>query len=200
VGYYVEWTIDASAAGPFALQFRYANGGSGDLPLQLKINGTVAAASQPFSSNGNWGNWNVLSKSVNLVAGTNKVRLTTIGSNGPNLDHLAFNCNIAGKASEQRFASTIGLPAISSDLLKVAVIPNPVEGGNAKLVLSTSSDLPINLQLIDMLGRNCKSLRFINSRSGTFDLPVNDMPPGAYTIILKQGTLSTHTRMIIGRK
>jgi uncharacterized protein YkwD len=87
-GDYIEWTVNAPAAGSFLLQFRYANGGTTNRPLKLQVNGAVVAASLSFSPTGGWTKWTLSSSSANLIAGANKIRLTTIGSNGPNVDHL----------------------------------------------------------------------------------------------------------------
>jgi hypothetical protein len=89
-GDYVEWTVHAATPGSFALQFRYANGGSTNRPLQLRVNETVVTAGLAFAPTGGWATWSVSSAMVDLVTGPNKVRLTTIGANGPNIDHLTF--------------------------------------------------------------------------------------------------------------
>jgi hypothetical protein len=90
-GDYIEWTVNATAAGLFSLKFRYTNGGTSSRPLQLKINGTVVVSSLAFSPTGGWATWALSSASANLIAGTNKIRLTTIGSNGPNVDNLNYS-------------------------------------------------------------------------------------------------------------
>ncbi len=60
-GDYIEWTVYAEAAGSFLLKFRYANGGTANRPLQLKVNGTTVAASLTFSPTGSFGTWSVAS-------------------------------------------------------------------------------------------------------------------------------------------
>jgi hypothetical protein len=90
-GDFIEWTLNTAAAGSFSLQFRYANGATTNRPLQLKVNGTTVAASLAFSPTGGNGIWAVSSATANLIGGTNKIRLTTIGSNGPNIDNLSYS-------------------------------------------------------------------------------------------------------------
>ena len=46
-GDWVEWTVNAAAAGTHKLSFRYANGG-GDRPLELRVNGQVVRAKLSF--------------------------------------------------------------------------------------------------------------------------------------------------------
>jgi hypothetical protein len=92
-GDFIEWTVNASEAGSFLLKFRYANGSTANRPLQLKVNGTTVAASLAFPPSGGWSTWTLSQSAAALVAGTNKIRLTTTGSNGPNIDHLSYGVN-----------------------------------------------------------------------------------------------------------
>lgn len=85
---YIEWTVNPSLAGTYNLRFRYANAGTTNRPLQLKINGTTIISSLAFAPTGAWSNWNITNANANLLAGTNKIRLTAIGSSGPNMDNL----------------------------------------------------------------------------------------------------------------
>jgi hypothetical protein len=89
-GDYIEWTVNTPVAGLFLLKFRYANGGTTNRPLKLQVNTTIVAAKLAFSSTGGWATWSLSSSAVNLIAGANKIRLTTIGSNGPNVDNLNY--------------------------------------------------------------------------------------------------------------
>jgi uncharacterized delta-60 repeat protein len=91
-GGYVEFTFDnASGAGPRTLTFRYANGGSSDRPLELKVNGVVVQSRLSFPPTGAWTTWRTVSVTVQLAAGVNRIRLTTVGSNGGNLDSLTVD-------------------------------------------------------------------------------------------------------------
>ncbi|MEU7863296.1 CBM35 domain-containing protein [Nonomuraea sp. NPDC049141] len=88
-GCYVQWTHNASAAGPATLTIRYANGTTVDRPMNVTVNGVVVASGLSFGGTGAWTTW--ASKSVNatLVAGANTVRVTGATANGcPNLDYL----------------------------------------------------------------------------------------------------------------
>jgi poly(3-hydroxybutyrate) depolymerase len=87
-GDFIEWTVSAASAGAYTLTFRYANGGGASRPLSLKINGAVANPSLAFPATGGWGKWATVTTTANLVAGSNKVRTTAIGSSGGDLDNL----------------------------------------------------------------------------------------------------------------
>jgi len=90
-GDYVEWTYNAPAAGQRTLTFRYANGGTTDRPLELKINGVVAVPKVSFVSTGSFSVWRTVTVTVQLAQGANKIRLTSIGSNGANIDNVKIS-------------------------------------------------------------------------------------------------------------
>lgn len=89
-GDFIEFSVNATTAGSFSLKFKYANGGSTNRPLKLQVNGTTVAAGLSFLPTGSWATWALSSSSANLIAGANKIRLTTTGSNGPNIDNLNY--------------------------------------------------------------------------------------------------------------
>jgi hypothetical protein len=84
----VEFVVDVPAGGAGALDFRYANGGDSDRPLELRVDGAVVAKQLSFGKTGGWNHWNTVSRSTPLAAGRHTVRLTATGRNGPNLDAL----------------------------------------------------------------------------------------------------------------
>jgi uncharacterized delta-60 repeat protein len=90
-GEYVEWAFDnAAGAGQRTLTFRYANGSSTDRPLELRINGAVVQSRLSFPPTGGWESWRTVTVTVQLAAGTNRIRLTSVGSSGGNLDSLTI--------------------------------------------------------------------------------------------------------------
>ena len=84
----VEWTVDVPAGGRYALDVRYANGRSGDRPLELAVDGVASRVALSFPATGAWTTWGVSSRMVTLASGTHKIRLTSVGAGGPNLDSL----------------------------------------------------------------------------------------------------------------
>ncbi|MFF7250985.1 PQQ-dependent sugar dehydrogenase [Embleya sp. NPDC008237] len=85
---YVEFTVQAEQPGATKLDFRYANGTADNRPLDITVNGTRAADDLSFPATGAWTTWKTASVTTALVAGTNKIRATTSGVDGPNLDSL----------------------------------------------------------------------------------------------------------------
>jgi uncharacterized delta-60 repeat protein len=88
-GDFIEWTVNAPAAGSYRLTFRYANGGATDRSLELKLNGSLAKSHLSLPPTGGWAKWGAVSVDFPLRLGSNTVRLTSNGFNGPNVDSLA---------------------------------------------------------------------------------------------------------------
>lgn len=131
-GSYTEFTVSAATAGPTTLTFRFANGSTANRPMDIRVNGVLAADDLAFTPTGAWSTWRTASATATLNAGTNKIRATAVGAaGGPNLDNLSVGaptavgtpaaingrlkvcgtklCNQYGKPIQLRGASTHGL-------------------------------------------------------------------------------------------
>ncbi|USX55922.1 cellulase family glycosylhydrolase [Lentzea sp. HUAS12] len=97
VGSSVEFTVNAAAAGPANLTFRFANGQTADRPMDISVNGSVVASRLSFPSTGAWTSWTTKSTSITLRAGTNKIKTVATTSNGgPNLDRVDVDAQGGG--------------------------------------------------------------------------------------------------------
>jgi uncharacterized delta-60 repeat protein len=90
-GDFVEFDVSAPTAGAYAVDFRYANGSSADRPLELRVDGRVVMPRLSFAPTGSWRTWGAVTQSVLLTPGNHKIRLTAVGSSGPNLDALTIS-------------------------------------------------------------------------------------------------------------
>lgn len=89
VGGYIEWNVNASSSGAYALTFRFANGTTANRPMQIVVNGNVIKSSMDFNSTVAWTVWNEASVVVKLNQGNNVIRAVAIASEGgPNVDYL----------------------------------------------------------------------------------------------------------------
>jgi unsaturated rhamnogalacturonyl hydrolase len=89
VGSYVEWTVNAAAAGTATLAFRHANGSTANRPMDITVNGALAADELAFPPTGAWTTWQTATATVTLNAGTNTIRATaSTAAGGPNVDFL----------------------------------------------------------------------------------------------------------------
>jgi hypothetical protein len=84
----IRWDVAASVSGLVNLTFRYANGGTTNRALALRINGTIINSSLAFNSTDSWTTWKTVTVTVQLTAGMNSIELATTGSNGANFDSL----------------------------------------------------------------------------------------------------------------
>jgi hypothetical protein len=90
-GAYVEWTFDTPSLRSYTLTFRYANGGAAARPLQLTING-LDEGRLSFGPTGSWSTWRTESFTIVLDGPARfRVRLTAVGSSGPNIDSLTVS-------------------------------------------------------------------------------------------------------------
>ena len=88
-GSYVQWSVTAASAGPATVTIRFANGGTTNRPMDIRVNGTVAATGVAFGGTGNWNTWQNRTLTLTLNAGTNTIRATaTTANGGPNVDYL----------------------------------------------------------------------------------------------------------------
>ena len=110
---FVEWTVNSATAGQYLLEFRYALGGS-SRSLSISVNGAVVTAACKFPSTGSFANWNTLSTAATLQAGANTIRVTAIGSSGPNIDSLRIVPLAPGFVYEAENASLNGGAILST--------------------------------------------------------------------------------------
>ncbi|WP_110599100.1 carbohydrate-binding protein [Salinicola lusitanus] len=92
---FITFNVDVSAAdaGDAVLRVRYANGGTGNRPLEVFVNDEsvgIFAFAPPVGVSGNaaWNTWQTLDIPAELLAGANSVRLQAITNTGPNIDQL----------------------------------------------------------------------------------------------------------------
>ncbi|GLZ29339.1 hypothetical protein Lesp02_15290 [Lentzea sp. NBRC 105346] len=91
-GSYVEFTVDAAAAGSATLTFRYSNGTTTNRPMDITVNGALAVDELGFAGTSTWDTWQTVTRTVALNAGTNKIRATaTTANGGPNLDKITVS-------------------------------------------------------------------------------------------------------------
>lgn len=91
-GAYVEFTVDSAQAANATLGFRYALA-TANRPLDIAVNGATVADDLAFPATGAWTTWKTVTVNATLKAGANKVRATTSGVDGPNLDKLTVTAS-----------------------------------------------------------------------------------------------------------
>ncbi|MFI6175553.1 carbohydrate-binding protein [Nonomuraea sp. NPDC051191] len=160
-GSYVEWPVQASAAGPATVAVRYANGTTADRPSAITVNG-VPAGSASFPPTANWDTWATHAFAVQLGAGANTIRVTATSAGGnPNLDYLdltaggsatyqAEDATISQGAAESNHTGYTGTGFVNYDNLIGSYVEFSVQGtGPATLTLryanGTTADRPMDI-------------------------------------------------------
>jgi len=86
----IEWTVEITDPGDYALVFGYANGGGAeDRSLLLEVDGELIERLE-FPATGAWFTWEEQTTSTTLpfTAGTHTIRIESDGGDGPNVDYL----------------------------------------------------------------------------------------------------------------
>lgn len=193
-GDFIEWIVYKNVAGPASLNFRYANGGTYDRPLVLRVNGTAVSEALYFPPTGGWAKWSVASATVTLNAGMNRIRLTANGKSGANLDHLAWK-DAASASSQQTVAQSKNIASISKKALAVSVTPNPASGV-VRLQVQKPSDGPVQIRLYNSAGKLLKTI-FLAKEACCLDLPLAGYPSGLYMISAVQGHEKTTAWLVV---
>ncbi|GAA4086321.1 PQQ-dependent sugar dehydrogenase [Nonomuraea soli] len=114
-GPYVQWTVNAPAAGTATLTFRYANGTTSPRVADLAVNGAVVADDRSFAPTGAWSTWATATITAPLNAGANTVRATASAAGGsPNWDYLDVEV-AAPVTSYQAESATISQGVVESN-------------------------------------------------------------------------------------
>ncbi|MBD0739348.1 CBM35 domain-containing protein [Streptomyces sp. CBMA29] len=141
-GDYVQWTVQAPAAGSYTLTFRYANATFNDRPLGISVNG-AAARNLSFPATGSWTTWGVVALTAQLAKGANTVRATAIGFSGANVDWLGVTQSSVPTGPSQTASFTLASlgqtgPAYAYDYFaaKGSLIP---QGGTVSATVGTGT-------------------------------------------------------------
>lgn len=176
-GEFVEWTVPVPTAGSYNLSFRYALL-SGTRTLRLTVNGTVISSAFAFTATGQWTNWINKSLTTNLKAGVNKVRLTSTGTMGPDLDYLEItNAALSGAVVKNLNSAA-----------ELFIYPNPAKSYLIIQVPATESK-NLDFSLYNNQGEQvfAGSTRNQTILKNSVEIPVEKLPKGFYVLKIKQG-------------
>jgi alpha-galactosidase len=116
VGSFVQWTVNATADGPATLVVDYANGTTANRPMDVFVNGTLAAQALPFPPTGAFSLWNTSFLTANLRAGSNTIRaVSTTANGGPNLDYLDVVTGVVPLNQYEAEGATISQGVVESN-------------------------------------------------------------------------------------
>lgn len=85
----ITFTVEVPTDGTYALDFRYGNGYSEDLPISVEVNGEMVEESLSLPQAGEWNDWQNAYTYADLKAGENTIIATGVGAvGGANIDSL----------------------------------------------------------------------------------------------------------------
>lgn len=166
VGSYVQFAVNAPAAGTATLTFRYANGSATARSMDITVNGTLVANDLSFIPTPAWNDWDTRTViNIPVNAGTNLVRATSVSSaGGPNLDHLevqlgtappplreyqAESATISQGVVESNHAGFTGSGFVNLDNVAGSYVEFAVTGPAASLAIryanGTTTNRPMNV-------------------------------------------------------
>jgi pectinesterase len=137
-GSYVEFTVNATAAGSASVKVYYANGTGSSVTYNLTVNGSGSTKS--FSS-GAWTTWSSASRSMTLVSGSNKIRLTATAAttDGINFDKIEVTGSVSDTSASSSTAAVSSSSSKSSSVTTVASSSKSASSSSSKAASSSSS-------------------------------------------------------------
>lgn len=194
-GDYIEWVVYKNVAGPTDLSFRYVQGGTSQRPMRIQVNGAVVQDNYLFPLTPNWSNWSTVSITANLDTGFNRIRLTSISNDGPNVDHLQWRdamVIVSPGLVKEKAAPVLE----NSTALKVQVVPNPAVG-NTRLLLQRKDNLPVRVLVVGAEGKVFREMSVVPGAGNGIELSLAGYPAGMYTILAIQGNERASTLLLV---
>lgn len=190
----ITWAVRAGAAGSYTLRWRYSNAGSQSATTaRVLVNGTQALASVAFPKTSTWSTWTTTGNvTVNLVAGTNFIRLeTTAAAEFAVIDWIEIVGNTpteaacSGSVGSRVAGNTATLPVVDA---APVIFPNPATGQSMlKLTLATEQRIQVSMFAAD--GRLVQQVANRVFAPGVHYVPVSvkGMKTGVYFIGVNNG-------------
>ncbi|HPR31980.1 MAG TPA: family 43 glycosylhydrolase [Prolixibacteraceae bacterium] len=174
----VNYKVTFSEDGTYPFIFRYANGGGGNRPGKLMINGNTVIQTIDFPATGSWTNWSTATASVSINAGTFGIRLEATGSDGlGNIDYLEIKgTSVKGDSCT---AINTGIRTQKETSMDFTCYPVPV-CDQLNIVFNKQLTGSVDLQLINSTGATLYSIQLYNRISHSIN--TERLPNGLYLV------------------
>ena len=176
---WLEYEITVPSSGTYTLNLRIASPNSG-ANISLQVNGSNAGNVE-IPRTGGWQNWETISTTINLAAGTQTLRLTSTG-NGYNINWLEIESGSSLKAA----TSTAELTGV------LELYPNPVT--NELNVSLTNYEGVSRVEILDLKGQVLTQNRPIDGDIIRFD--TSNLSNGLYLIRVTSSRGTTMKKFI----
>jgi pectate lyase len=200
----VTWSIDAPAAGTYALSFRYVNSSSSNASsLALIVNGTTVSPALTFAKTSNSTTFSNTTTTVSLKAGNNTIRLeATTASAAADIDWIEITGDTpaAGSCTGAKAATLSAISIEPAGGRLTNIYPNPTHG-NTTINVTLAKNEQAVIRLFDAQGKLVKDLGIVQSATGgTQQVYYNfsGQQPGLYfvTFVNSKGAVATYKLVI----
>jgi len=175
----ITWSVNVPSAGAYTLAWRYADGKTVNRTAKVLVDGATVLSTVSFPVTGSWTMWTNKSITINLSAGTHKIRLQANLADGlANIDYLS----VTGIAPTTVACVGLKSMALAIDKNDAAVLlntyPNPVTD-QLKVVLGNEFAIGATIQMFDNTGRMIISLKSTGMENS---IDMGSMPSGLYLV------------------
>jgi endoglucanase len=195
-GDWMDYPVNVVAAGSYTVSFRVATPNTG-ASFQLRTSSGKALATVTVPNTGGWQEWQTVTATASLAAGSQTLQLYSTSVAGWNINWMNFvsaGTQGAQSGTGQAFASDSALVASNSTGTAVTDVvilyPNPAKSSFTVQVGNTLSGT-LTIQVIDATGRIRQVQALQKDQSTTqVDLSAENLPSGTYFIRVQMGSWS----------
>ena len=179
-GDWMDYQVSAPSSGNYTVNFRLACPFTG-ARLQIKNSAGTVLSTVDIPYTGGFENWQTVSASIALAAGTQTIRIQSVASAG-------FNFNwweIAGASSlaVTTRATDVAATDVTASTASLAIYPNPIVN-SFQLQIDNELTGTLTVQVYDMQGRLQKQFSLTKTDEGSvqYYLSLGEVPAANYII------------------
>jgi len=182
----ITWSISVPSAGTYTLAWRNANGTTAARTAKVLVDGVAVVSSLSFPVSGSWTTWINTSTTLNLTAGTRKIRLQANLAGGlPNIDNLSVTGLTPTPIACVGLKSASSLESAINDVSdKIVLSPNPVENGVINISGNLIAKSKMKISIYNEVGKLILSRNMGVYEKGNFvvSIPASTIKPGFYVV------------------
>ena len=192
-GSWMDYSVNVSTSGSYTISFRVATPYTSS-QLQVLSGGSVLATVR-VPSTGGYQNWQTVTATINLNAGTQTIRIQSTSNEGFNFNW--FELSGGGTIVSTRALQATDLSMVSSTSPSLAVYPNPI---TSSFQLKVDNELTgkMTVQIIDMQGKVQKQFTVTKPDAGSsqFYLSIGSLSAGTYILKATMNSWSQSQQII----
>jgi endoglucanase len=191
---WMDYNVTTAAAGSYHVNFRVASMFTGATFQVRKQDGTVLAT-LTVPNTGNFQNWQNISASISLPAGSQTLRIVTTQANGGwNLNWFEINPGVEEQNLRARVTEETTVEIKKEN---IEVFPNPAKD---RILVRVNNELHGNMiiQLYSISGSLQKQVNVIKPAEGQLQIPLNidALPAGSYILKASMGKWNQTSKII----